>query len=199
MPRTKEQNEQIKEKRKTEILDAVLDLYLTHGFDEVNVTDATREAKCSRSLFYFYIKDMDEAPKIIAEAYKDSLEKLNFFAILEKAKALGGRDGIELIIDHFVSTLNRAAKNPKEDFRFARLVLLSLFSKSENAAPLRKLSAKEPLMELIKQAQAEGKVRMNDPEDVANDILIILLCAHQNIAIGHRDNIPTRNSFLLLL
>jgi AcrR family transcriptional regulator len=51
MPKTPEQNQQIKEERKARILNTALRLFALRGYDSVVVNDITKESECSHGLF----------------------------------------------------------------------------------------------------------------------------------------------------
>ena len=54
MPRTLQQNKVIKDKRRNEILNAALELFVKNGFDTVSMDDIAKKIKCSHGLIYHY-------------------------------------------------------------------------------------------------------------------------------------------------
>jgi AcrR family transcriptional regulator len=57
MPKTPEQNQQIKDERRANILNTALRLFALYGYDSIVINDITREANCSHGLFYHYFKN----------------------------------------------------------------------------------------------------------------------------------------------
>jgi len=56
MPRTKEQNEEIRNKTKNSILDAALSLYVIYGFNGTDMDYVAAEAGVAKGLLYYYFK-----------------------------------------------------------------------------------------------------------------------------------------------
>lgn len=57
MPRTKEQNEEIRRQRMEEILKAALKVYVDKGYAAAEIGDVAKEAGLARGLVYYYYKD----------------------------------------------------------------------------------------------------------------------------------------------
>lgn len=72
MPRTEEQNIQIREKTKTVILDAALRLFAKKGFHGTSISDIAKEAGVSKGLAYNYF----ESKIAIAEGIIQSMVKM---------------------------------------------------------------------------------------------------------------------------
>lgn len=60
MPRTKDQFQEIKENRRTEILKASLPLFSLQGYDAVKIDDITKSCGCSHGLFYHYFTSKED-------------------------------------------------------------------------------------------------------------------------------------------
>lgn len=60
MPRTKEQYEEIKRRRREEILLTALKLFCKKGYEATSVDDIVCEVGCSHGLFYHYFKGKQE-------------------------------------------------------------------------------------------------------------------------------------------
>ena len=57
MPRTKEQNEAIREQRKKQILEAALAVYIEKGYAAAEIGDVAKQSGVARGLVYYYFKD----------------------------------------------------------------------------------------------------------------------------------------------
>ncbi|MGG1663522.1 TetR/AcrR family transcriptional regulator [Brevibacillus sp. NRS-1366] len=57
MPRTKEQNEEIRARRKEEIMKGALAVYVEKGFAAAEIGDVAEHAGVARGLVYYYYKD----------------------------------------------------------------------------------------------------------------------------------------------
>ncbi|MGI6713770.1 MAG: TetR/AcrR family transcriptional regulator [Bacilli bacterium] len=65
MPKTREQNEVIKRKRRGEIIQAGLKLFALKGYDNVTINNITTAAGCSHGLFYHYFNSKIDLLKSI--------------------------------------------------------------------------------------------------------------------------------------
>jgi AcrR family transcriptional regulator len=162
MPRNKEQNAAIRDKRRTKILEKSLKLFAINGFDEVSVDDIMDAANCSHGLFYHYFTSKEDVYNALLvwknEKYPDSVLPR------EEAVQAGGIKGLRLLADY----CERVVSAPDEVCYFARLSAMRHYAANAyNDAVL----GEDPypyLIQLINQGQAEGSVRPGDPEEIAS-------------------------------
>ena len=103
MPKTPEQNQQIKDERRANILNTALRLFALYGYDLIVIIDITREANCSHGLFFLYFKnkvDLFLELKKIAEerAFRKRREEQS----LKKKPAI---DAIRTIVSHMIDEI----------------------------------------------------------------------------------------------
>ena len=72
MPRTKQQNEIIRNRRKDVIVNAAIRVFATLPYNEVTMSAIAREAKCGHSLIYHYFDN-------IRDLYDSAIEKNHSF------------------------------------------------------------------------------------------------------------------------
>ncbi len=89
MPRTKEANELVKNKRKQIILDNALRLFCLNGYENVTMDQIAKEAKISHGLIYHYFKDKTDILGTLTETGKS---KLNESLIDQPSTNLKGKD-----------------------------------------------------------------------------------------------------------
>lgn len=65
MPKTKEQNENIKSQRKQAIITSALELFATKGFENTSIDDIAKFVNCSHGLIYHYYKSKYEILDVI--------------------------------------------------------------------------------------------------------------------------------------
>lgn len=73
MPRTKEQNKKILEKRKQEILICAINVFSAKDIKSATVDDITKKLKISHGLFYHYFKNKEDLIKNILAYAKDTI------------------------------------------------------------------------------------------------------------------------------
>jgi AcrR family transcriptional regulator len=162
MPRTSEQNESIRDKRKTKILERTLRLFAINGFDSVTIDDITVACNCSHGLFYHYFKSKEDVFNALIELknekYKDYLIPKN--AAIEA----GGIKGLKLICDYCEKFIGA----PDEAIYLSRLSTTRRYTTTSYNEALLGEDPFPYLVDLIKQGQIEGTVIAGDSQEIAN-------------------------------
>ena len=149
MPRTREQNKDIKDQRCQQIVDAALPLFALYN-DKVSVDQICQQAKCSHGLFYHYFRDTDN---LLNQIKRD--EK---FVTIEKELTTFNRDAnISEALYHIVNKFNEFLKDAK-DTDFALLVIII---NSDD-----KVSFKNTLLSIVKEGQEQRVFAPGKPEDI---------------------------------
>ena len=162
MPRTPEQNQNIKDRRRTKLLSFALKAFAANGYDKTAVDDIARPAKCSHGLFYHYFKSKEEVFSVIIREFLTGPYELP----IQKALKLGGCDGLHLIAEY----IEHVCKAGGKEIAIAKITLsLSIATTLDNEG--QKFAAshdlRSALVTLIKQGQSEGKVIEGKPKDLA--------------------------------
>jgi TetR/AcrR family transcriptional regulator len=74
-PRSKEQNEKIRETRIVQIRQAAVSVYLEKGFQAAEVGDIAKKAGMARGLVYYYFKDKTELFRTVFRYYFDEAKQ----------------------------------------------------------------------------------------------------------------------------
>lgn len=74
-PRTKEQNEAIKEQTRQKILEAAVELFAKKGTQKVKITEIAKAAGVSNGLLYQYFKNKDDLQDYIKEVCLEQMEE----------------------------------------------------------------------------------------------------------------------------
>ena len=164
MPRTPEQNNLIKGKRKNRLLEVALLVFAKQGYDGVAIDDITAKAKCSHGLFYHYFNTKEEVFAAVANKFIVGNQHV---LPLKRAKELGGTEGIKLLVQtagHFHEfSLNDVLAN---------IVAFSLTNARKLTAVPEGLEVKDYqfvtiFASLVRQGQEEGNVIDGDPKQIA--------------------------------
>ena len=87
MPRNAEKNEEVRECRKKQILDAALNVYIRYGYHAADMDFIAKEAKLAKGLMYYYYKTKNELFKeLLTLMFNEGYTLSN--AILENLKGL---------------------------------------------------------------------------------------------------------------
>lgn len=161
MPRTPEQNANIRDKRKAKILKKALKLFAINGFDNVTVDDITEAANCSHGLFYHYFNTREDIYNELLETKKKSYAK--FDLPIQEARDLGGYAGLEALAG-YIEMLSTA---PQDVIYFSRIKMLSSFATKTAENTLVATNYLGIVEKLIAEGQQEGKVAEGDTKQMA--------------------------------
>ncbi len=176
MPRTAEQNQAIKDKRRSKLLSYALKAFAANGYDHTAIDDITKPSKCSHGLFYHYFESKEVVFRALVE---DVILPEGTFPI-EKALELGGVDGLcELI--KFVSSLGNGG--------LKGIAISEIVIDLPNASGLdefgRDFAAshdlRKALVTLIGQGQEQGRVVDGNPEELASALLDLFLASFAKV------------------
>ena len=169
MPRTDEQNQLIKDRRRAKIIRSAIRVFAENGYEKVSVDDITDAANCSHGLFYHYFSNKPAifnalvneavAPDCLPPCRKaleaGSIEGMKvLFAFLSEAWSSGHTRFHSCTIGYF---LKDVASLPSE---------LVPFAKESNVT--------ETLKVLIKQGQDERIVIPGEVDDIARGITDVI-------------------------
>ena len=160
MPRTPEQNANIRDKRKAKILKKALKQFAINGFDNVTVDDITEAANCSHGLFYHYFNTREDIYNELLETKKKSYSK--FDLPIQEAKNAGGYKGLELIAG-YIETLSTA---PQDVIYFSRIKMLSSFATKTAENTLISTDYLGIVESMMIKAKEEGKIVDADPKQL---------------------------------
>lgn len=162
MPRTPEQNQNIKDRRKAKLLSFALKAFALNGYDHTAVDDITKPAKCSHGLFYHYFDSKEAVFSALIKEYLTGEAELP----TKKALELGGTAGLRLIADY----AERISKGSARDIAVAdiTIALAEATSLDEDGLAFAKAhDLNSTLITLVRQGQEEGKVIAGDPAEIA--------------------------------
>lgn len=170
MPRTPEQNEAIREKRRKKLLKVSLERFAVLGYDDLTIDHITKASGCSHGLFYHYFKDKPTVFKAIVKEYMGEGAVL---PPVEEAKEAGGIKGLKVFCDY----LTRLADDQIENVYIAKI--LAGLSDSEDVDPtlepvILANQVKQTIADLVEQGQKDGDVVSGDPIEIAEAFLCIL-------------------------
>lgn len=96
MPKTKEQNEQIKEERREQLLLVALRVFCTFGFDATKIADIATSAGISHGLVYHYYKTKDDIFITLLQIAPSIYEQM--YAMLTLEDGLDEKQKLDLLI-----------------------------------------------------------------------------------------------------
>ena len=109
MPKTFKQNKEIKEKRRENILDTSLNLFIRNGYENVSIDSISNALKCSHSLLYHYFISKEEIYKALDDTSWSLLNEI--FLSLDEADP--GFKLIQKLTDEIFNLIYKEDKNAK--------------------------------------------------------------------------------------
>ena len=184
MPRTKEQNQKILDKRKQEIIHCAITIFTVKDYKSATVDDITKKLKISHGLFYHYFKNKDDLIKTIVD-YANQTIMISFKKIAENYS------GEEFLLQYFALFIN-LLKN-RETALFIRF--LNSVIKDEIEKPSRK---RDTILEKfynsivyknIKELSLEGKLIQN----IESTFKLLIIITNGLCALAVEDKIKKAN------
>lgn len=159
MPRTRQQNLDIKEQRQRQIMDAALILFSKKGYDNTTINNIATEANISHGLFYHYFNNKDD---VLDALLKDETET---FTVLHQI--FGSDDNSPNVIMKQALTYIVSGLSNRKDKLFAHQInlLLSIEEQKSLKKMREKVMAKggkspfDILNEIISKGQVQGVFR----------------------------------------
>lgn len=158
MPRTREQNEALRLKRRQEIESKAFWLFAVKGFDNVKLEEISTLSGCSRALIYHYYGSVENLYNALIDERAASIREL--LACLSLPPYADGISSLSRKLEAIINS---------PDVEMALLLrLLSMRHLSKARASLvRPDGLLRPLAEAIGKAQEEGKAKLWDPLELA--------------------------------
>jgi hypothetical protein len=182
MARTAEQNEALRDKRKTKILDRSLKLFALKGFDNVSVNDIVAVSGCSHGLFYHYYQSKEE---IYNALVKIKNEKYASYCVpMDEIKKTGGMEGLMML----GAACEKILTGEDNVLYFAALASNRHYSTATYKESLLGEDPYPMLVNLLKEAQAEGNILTADPCELANLFIDTLNGAMERRLLSGREH-----------
>lgn len=192
MPRTKEANELVKNKRKQLILDTALRLFCLNGYDNVTMDQIAKEAKISHGLIYHYFKDKTDVLGHLTEAGKS---RLNESLIDEPSKDLKGKDYFE----NMTNFIFDCCKKGEEYVYYMYLFLTFRFSIKEYQE-YSHLKFFQKFEDEFKYAQEKGEFEEGNPKEFITCYFILLQSiVHELMVNKNKLEIPSTKVIMNLM
>ncbi len=194
MPRTKEQCQKIKERRKEAIKAAGLRLFAINGYKSVTIDDVMDEVNSAHSLFYHYYSSKEELFRDIMHGIENHLQSV-FEGISFDKKAI-------LIIEDLIDKLYELLS--KKQSAYEVYLLLTLHYRFEDLPQARetdhKIAVWNYLYKMIEKGQEEGDIsKGNIGEYTVALFSIILGLAYKGMFDKDKDLSPDKSIIMNLI
>lgn len=119
MPRTVEQNNQIRNERINSILTSAMFLYATKGYDSTTLDEIAKVAGCSHGLLYHYFKDKNGI-------YDYLVDNVAFPMITKLMESINFKQKAKFVLYDSLNMIMKALKSEDDQYAWAINLLISL-------------------------------------------------------------------------
>lgn len=166
-PRNKEQNEQVRQARRQEILDAALTVYVRLGYNGTDMDIVAAEAGVAKGLMYYYFKTKRE---LFRAMFEDVMEKAMAFHSRFTAEC-AGLTPVEWLAAYTWRMFGLAESDPRIIQFSMRLPFdaYAVFGPEEWREGMKRSAIHlDALASVIRDGVARGDIRRVDPQQAAN-------------------------------
>ena len=185
MPRTKEQNELIKQQREHQILLSALYLFSYKGYDAVTLDELSDAANCSHGLIYHYYPSKQHL-------YDALIEKIVNPMIAKLVSNFDYKQKAKFVMIDILDSYLRALKSSNDEFAWAINLILNVRLQSDFN---QMLAAKEAsnkiyqfMYETIERGKKEGDFRENrdSKEQIISLVAVMKGLSYTRMRTGYR-------------
>ncbi len=198
MPRTSEQNEQIRNERKDAILTAGLYIFSIKGYDGATLDDVAKAIGCSHGLLFHYYKNKKElyaalVNEVASSLIQDMLKDINFN---QKAK---------FVMIDIANAFLKSLKSNNDQYAWAIYLLLNIdVSINTNPTSYAALKIKHKKMfeffgELIEKGKADGDFdKTKDTKQCIVSIMAIIKgLSYARMKLGYKKFVTPDTNILM--
>ncbi|MED4781679.1 TetR/AcrR family transcriptional regulator [Brevibacillus choshinensis] len=160
MPRTKEQNEEIRLRRKEEIMKGALSVYVENGYAAADIGDVAERAGVARGLVYYYYKDK-------RSLFRDLFMHMFQLSNLHTRKHFSQEGTAVELCAKFATVMYQNLFENSEHVLFffrMRLDLQELFTIEELHNLLWRDNNLQVVVETLQKGMEAGQIRLMSPE-----------------------------------
>lgn len=160
MPRTKEQNEEIRLRRKEEIMKGALSVYVEKGYAAAEIVDVAERAGVGKGLVYYYYKDK-------RSLFRDLFLHMFHLSNLHTRQQFSREGTAVELCENFASVqFHNLFENSAHVLFFFRMRfdLHELFSQEEMLQHVWRHNNLQIVIETLRKGMEDGQIRPMSPE-----------------------------------
>jgi AcrR family transcriptional regulator len=175
-PRNDEQNQQIRDERREQLLKAALKVFARRGLAAAKISDIASAAGLSHGLVYHYFSSKDEIFTVLVERALDSSAQLTAYAAHMPGTPL---DRIRWMTETILSHRN-------EEASYFFLIVLQAFTSDAVPEAVKRLVEQKSLLPtrqlipILEAGQAAGEIAQGNPEQLA----VLYFCIIQGLMLS---------------
>lgn len=165
MPRSKIQNEKVKDERREQILSGALSLFASKGLSATRISDISAKTGMSQGLVYHYFPSKEA---IFVKLISDALEKMNEAAINLEQMEIPAEMKVRLVVKGLLEGLIHSPATSDYYFLMTQTALSESFPAEARELIRRENDIKYQIMtRIFGQGQVEGTVKKTPARELA--------------------------------
>ena len=164
MPRTPEQNQEIKDKRRSKILAAAIRVFATKEYDDVAIDDIVKVVGCSHGLFYHYFQTKEQ---IYRAVFEEVIIPNQAVPPVKQARDKGGYEGLKILAEYMAMVVSAGTKLFNLAMIWLRMAKAEKLDK-KTAEIAKAHNIELAIKDLVHEGQIDGQVIAGDPEEIAD-------------------------------
>lgn len=172
MPRSKEEFERIKEKRRNEIIKAATYIFAFNNYQSVTTDTITNAVKCSHGLFYHYYKSKEQ---LFVEVVNSAINMAKTIVDFKNISLQNAKESLRTILNSVLSVTVE-----KDNYATCCLYLLlnlrlQVLNVDENEEIQKKcVLALNKIHQLIEKGQEENSINNSNPDELTICLIALL-------------------------
>ena len=165
MPRSKIQNEKVKDERREQILSGALSLFASKGLSATRISDISAKTGMSQGLVYHYFPSKEA---IFVKLISDALEKMNEAAMNLEQMEIPAEMKVRLVVKGLLEGLIHSPATSDYYFLMTQTALSESFPAEARELIRRENDVKYQIMtRIFGQGQVEGTVKKTPARELA--------------------------------
>ncbi|MBK9357146.1 MAG: TetR/AcrR family transcriptional regulator [Bacteroidales bacterium] len=165
MPRSKIQNEKVKDERREQILSGALSLFASKGLSATRISDISARTGMSQGLVYHYFPSKEA---IFVKLISDALEKMNEAAMNLEQMEIPAEMKVRLVVKGLLEGLIHSPATSDYYFLMTQTALSESFPAEARELIRRENDVKYQIMtRIFGQGQVEGTVKKTPARELA--------------------------------
>lgn len=165
MPRSKIQNEKVKDERREQILSGALSLFASKGLSATRISDISAKTGMSQGLVYHYFPSKEA---IFVKLISDALEKMNEAAMNLEQMEIPAEMKVRLVVKGLLEGLIHSPATSDYYFLMTQTALSESFPAEARELIRRENDIKYQIMtRIFGQGQVEGTVKKTPARELA--------------------------------
>ena len=165
MPRSKQQNQKLKDERREQLMSEALRIFAARGFAATKAADIAAASGISQGLMYHYFQSKED---IFVQLVRRAFDRLNEACLTLERMAIPPRDKIALALDGLLQNLAQDGDAARYHMLVAHATISDAVPKEAKAIVKKHNRLPyEVIARIMAAGQQDGSIWQHDPQELA--------------------------------